>query len=248
MCIRDRKVLFDGSIGRGDSFPFVVIFAIDPIATNVVYVGSLTGVYRSANRGNHWSERLNANPTDGEVTAVAVSPKNPRYVWAGTSTGHVYLFDTKKGDVADKTGNHLPNRWISAIVPSERSVDQATIAFSGYDVNSADREQGGNGNIGRVFRTADRGTTWKDISGNLVEGEGLDIPASALVQDPQDPDRLWLGTDYGVFSTADGGVRWKSARGNMPMVSVAALEINPGTGFLHAGTFGRGVWRIPFRR
>ena len=242
------KVLFDGSIGRADSFPFVPIFDIDPVTTNVVYVASLTGVYRSRDRGTVWSERLNANPTNGQVTALAVSPKNPRYVWAGTSTGHVYLFDTKKGDVSEKTGNHLPNRWISAIVPSPRSVDQATIAFSGYDANSADLENGGNGNTGRVFRTSDRGTTWKDLSGNLVEGEGLDIPASALVQDPQDPDRLWLGTDYGVFTTKNGGRRWTSARGNMPMVSVTGMELNEKTGFLLCSTFGRGIWRMPWVR
>lgn len=242
------KVLFDGSIGDGDGLPFVVVFAIDPVATNVVYVGSLTGVYRSTDRGSHWSERLNANPVDGQVTAIAVSPKNPRYVWAGTSTGRVYLFDTRKGDVFEKTGNHLPNRWVSAIVPSPRSADRATIAFSGYDTNSADASGGGNGNVGRVFRTVDRGTTWKDISGNLVPSEGLDVPASALVQDPRDPDRLWLGTDYGVFATRNGGRSWSSVRGNMPMVSVTALELNERTGFLLAGTFGRGVWRIPYEK
>ena len=174
------------------------------------------------------------------MTAIAVSPKNPRFVWAGTSAGRVYLFDVQKGDVSDRTGNFLPNRWISAIVPSSRSVDEATIAFSGYDANSGDPSLGGNGNVGRVFRTKDRGASWKDLSGNLVEAEGLDVPASALVEDPRNRNRLLLGTDYGVFETRDGGYSWKSVRGNMPMVAVTGLEINERTGILLAGTFGRG--------
>lgn len=236
--------LFSGSIGRGDGFPFVVIFAIDPAKTNVVYVASLTGVYRSTDRGDHWSERLNANPTEGQVTALAVSPKNPRFVWAGTSTGHIYLFDTKTGEVTDRTGNFLPNRWVSAIVPSAKNADKAWIAFSGYDANSLDFENGGNGNTGRVFKTADRGKTWKDISGNLTGASGLDIPASALVQHPKKADHLWLGTDYGVFATKDGGKTWASARGTMPAVAVTGLEFNKKTGYLLAATFGRGIWRM----
>ena len=176
------KWIVEGAMGKNDPLPFVPIFAIDPVQTKNVYVGTVSGIYRSGDRGDHWSTRLNANPTDGQVTAIAVSPKNPRFVWAGTSTGRVYLFDVQKGDVSDRTGNFLPNRWISAIVPSSRSVDEATIAFSGYDANSSDPSLGGNGNVGRVFRTKDRGASWKDLSGNLVEAEGLDVPASALVE------------------------------------------------------------------
>lgn len=236
--------LFSGSIGRGDGFPFVPIFAIDPKETNVVYVASLTGVYRSEDRGDHWSDRLNANATDGQVTALAVSPKNPRFVWAGTSTGHIYLFDTKTGAVTDRTGNFLPNRWVSAILPSAKNADKAWIAFSGYDANSADVAGGGNGNIGRVFKTADRGKNWKDVSGDLTGANGLDIPASALVQHPKSADMLWLGTDTGVFATKDGGKSWTSARGTMPAVAVTGLEFNRKTGYLTAGTFGRGLWRM----
>jgi photosystem II stability/assembly factor-like uncharacterized protein len=236
--------LFSGSIGLGDGFPFVVIFAIDPKETKIVYVASLTGVYRSTDRGDHWSQRLNANPTEGQVTALAVSPKNPRFVWAGTSAGHIYLFDTKTGEVTDRTGNFLPNRWVSAIVPSKSSTDKAHIAFSGYDANSADVTGGGNGNTGRVFKTGDRGMTWKDISGNFTGANGLDIPASALVQHPKNADKLWLGTDYGVFVTKDGGKTWASARGTMPAVAITGLEYNKKTGYLLASTFGRGIWRM----
>ena len=215
--------------------------------TSTVYVGSLTGVYRSTDRGDHWGERLNDNPTDGQVTALAVSPRDPRYVWAGNSTGHVYLFDTRRGRVTDVTGNGLPNRWVSAIVPSARSVDRVVIAFSGYDATSTDYDLGGNGNAGRIFRSRDRGRRWEDVSGNLTEGEGLDVPVSALAQDPRDERRLFAGTDAGVFETRDGGGTWRSARGPMPMVAVTALDLNERTGWLHAGTFGRGVWRMRYR-
>ena len=40
----------------------------------------------------------------GQVTAIAVSPANHNLVWAGTSSGRLYLFDVKKKKVYDMMG------------------------------------------------------------------------------------------------------------------------------------------------
>jgi hypothetical protein len=112
------KVLFDSSIGDNDTLPFVTIFEIDPVETNIVYAGSETGLYRSTDRGDTWQDRLNQSPLDGGVTAISASPKDRTKVWAGTSTGRVYLFDLKKGKIYDRTGTRFPNRWVSDIKTS----------------------------------------------------------------------------------------------------------------------------------
>jgi len=241
------RVLFSGAIGANDELPFVTILAIDPVKTNILYVGSMTGLYRSANRGDGF-KRLNGTATNGQVTAISVSLANHKLVWAGTSTGHVYVFDTKKGKVYDRTGVNLPNRWVSGISASPGAAGGATIAFSGYDANSKDSQLGGNGNVGRVFRTADQGQTWTNVSGNLTGANGLDIPAASMAVDPANDRQMWLGTDAGVFRTSDGGQQWDSIRGNMPVVAVTALSCNRQTGFLSCATFGRGVWRTTLAR
>jgi len=242
----DWKTLFDSSIGRNDTLPFVTIFEIDPVFTNIVYVGSNTGIYRSASRGDRWQPRLNAVATDGEVTAISVSPVDHNLVWVGTSTGRIYRLRIRQGRLferLDTTGFNLPNRWITRIEASQRDAGGAIITFSGYDAASRDVANGGNGNIGRVFRTMDFGRRWQNISGNLTVKNNLDLPVSGLAVDSFNENHIWIGTDIGVFQTRDGGFRWTSFRGNMPIVAVMSLDFNPRTGYLSAATFGRSIWR-----
>ncbi len=241
------KVLFDSVIGDGDTLPFVTILAFDPVQTNVIYVGSNTGIYRSTDRGDHWSSRLNPIDTVGQVTAISVSKKNRNRVWFGTSAGRIYLYDAKRGEVEDKTGGNLPNRWISGIEASTKKGKKVVISFSGYDVNSLNIDAGGNGNVGKVFVSKNLGKTWGNISGNLTGDNDLDIPISSLVVHPKKGKKIFIGTDTGIFRTTNGGATWESYRGNMPPVAVMDLDINRKIGYLSAATFGRGVWRIPIK-
>ena len=240
------KILFNGSIGQNDTLPFVTIFEIDPVDSSILYVGSLTGLYRSADRGDHFANRLNAESI-GEVTAISASPKNHNFVWVGTADGRVFLYDAKKGKFYEKTGKNFPNRWISGVEASANSAKRCTVSFSGYDANSEDRQNGGNGNAGKVFRTSDSGKHWKNISGNMDAAHGLDVPMACLAVDPKKENQLWVGTDTGVYSTGDGGQHWESYRGNMPVVAVMGLVANRTTGYLCCATFGRGVWRSPLK-
>jgi photosystem II stability/assembly factor-like uncharacterized protein len=230
-----------------DRLLFVMIFAIDPVKTKNIYLGSETGIYRSADRGSTWSRRLNRDPLDGQVTAISVSPKNKNRVWVGTSTGKVYLINPKTKAVWDRTGGNMPNRWVSGIEASRVKGGRAVVTFSGYDENSLDVENGGNGNAGRVFETADWGNAWRNISGNMDIAHGLDIAVSCLAVDPSDGGTIWFGTDFGIYRTRDGGENWESIGGTMPVVSIMQLEINRKTGYLNAATLGRGAWRTKIR-
>lgn len=235
--------LFDSAIGTDTSFPFVSLLAIDPVQPNNIYTVSTSAVYRSTNRGNDWLPRLNAGPLDGEPTAITVSAGNHNFVWVGTSTGNVYLFDVATGTILKKTGANMPNRWITQIRAFARETDSVVVTYSGYDANSADASSGGNGNVGRVYRTTDRGATWANISGNMTAANDLDTPVSALALDPANPQRIWIGTDTGVYETIDGGTTWQAFGSGLPVVAVMALEYNTVTGYLTAGTFGRSIWR-----
>ncbi|MEW6363504.1 MAG: hypothetical protein AB1714_02570 [Acidobacteriota bacterium] len=237
------KTLFDGKIHDDTSFPFVTVFEIDPVDTSTVYTASTSAVYRSTDRGDHWSARLNAGPIDYHPTGISVSPRNRNHVWISTGTGNVYLYDVQAARLTKRTGANLPNRWISKIEASPNAEGTVYITFSGYDANSADVYHGGNGNVGKVFKTTDLGKHWTNISGNLTGADNLDVPISALAIDPRHENRMWIGTDVGIYQTTDSGATWTPYRGNMPMVVTMALEYNDVTGYLLAATFGRGVWR-----
>src|SRR6185312_10212535 len=73
------------------------------------------------------------------------------------------------------------------------------------------------------------------------------VPVNAVARDPGHSDSVWYaGTDIGVFLTEDSGKSWRNftAPAGLPNVQVNDLQIVPGTGYLNAATFGRGLWRI----
>jgi hypothetical protein len=65
------------------------------------------------------------------------------------------------------------------------------------------------GNFGgaHVFRSIDNGQTWQSLDGSCPTAIP-DIPVHSIVVDPDDRQRLYLGTDLGVMVSIDGGRTW----------------------------------------
>jgi hypothetical protein len=240
----DWTTLFESSIGADNDLPFVTLLAIDPVDTRNIYVVSTTGLYGSTNRGDTWSARLNSQDLTGEPTALDVIPRDPGKVWLGTSAGKIYIVDTQTRQATDVTGTNLPNRYISKIKASPNALDTVYITFSGYDVNSLNVTNGGNGQAGHVFKSVDGGQSWVNISGNLTRSEGFDLPVAALAVDPINERRIWIGTDDAVMVTTNSGACWADYSAGIPAVAVMDLEYNVRTRYLMAATFGRSIWRI----
>ena len=55
-----------------------------------------------------------------------------------------------------------------------------------------------------------------------------------------------MATDVGVFMTSTGGQSWGNATNplGLPNVQVNDIGITPGNGYIFAGPFGRGMWRM----
>jgi hypothetical protein len=71
------------------------------------------------------------------------------------------------------------------------------------------------------------------------------VPATAVVVDPTNSNRIYVGTDIGVFTTIDGGTNWYKEVTGFANAPVEWLEINAsGTRRLYAFTHGRGAWRV----
>ena len=70
---------------------------------------------------------------------------------------------------------------------------------------------------------------------------------NAIALDPSSPSSIYYaGTDIGFFASKDGGLSWQDASTSLglPNVQVNDIQFVPGTGYLMAATFGRGIWRI----
>lgn len=225
--------------------------AIDPSDPQRLYYATFR-VYRSVDGAASWQPISNdlAGRQSG-LSAIGIAPSDPNTIYVG-GTGRRSGFEppgapptvrlwttTNAADdqpvVWTNRSVGLPTRWVSDIAVDSADARIAFVTFQGFSGFSGDIP-------GHVFRTSDGGMRWVDISGNLPN-----VPANAIVVDPDLADTLYVATDDGVFGTQNGGGSWTLLAGGMPHVMVMTMRFHRLSRTLRAGTLGRGMWdlRIP---
>ena len=66
-------------------------------------------------------------------------------------------------------------------------------------------------------------------------------PVNAIVVDPDDPARLFIGSDVGCFYSEDFGGTWQMLGSGLPPVPVYDIKLHAPTRTLFAGTHGRSI-------
>src|SRR5690606_16499730 len=183
-------------IAPGDRFNWKTPYVLDPHDPATLYLGSHR-VYRSTNRAASWapvSPDLTDGPGPGNlvfhtVTALAVSPADRDVLWAGTDDGNVWVTTDGGAGWTDVRAG-LPERWVTSLAAHPTQPLTAVVTISGYRWDEP---------IAHVYRTDDGGQTWTARDGGLPPA-----PANVARFDPDDPERLFLGTDAGAFVSDDG--------------------------------------------
>ena len=166
----------------------------------------------------------------GEITIIAESPLNGSVLWVGTDDGNVQL--SRDGgsswtEVSRNVDGVANGTYVSRILPSVRGEAVAYVAFDAHrDGDFAPY----------VFRTADAGATWQNLSAGLEAGGSV----NALAEHPDNPDLLFAGGEHALFASTDGGATW--ARMPVPSTAYDDLLIHPRDKDLVIGTHGRGIW------
>ena len=88
-----------------------------------------------------------------------------------------------------------------------------------------------------LLRSTDRGDQWASIAGDLPDRNIV----YSVVQDDEDPDLLFAGTEFGAYFTLDGGTHWNKIAG-LPTIAVRDLHIQRRENDLVIGTFGRSIY------
>ena len=164
------------------------------------------------------------------IYAVAESPRDRNTIWAGTDDGNLQL--TRDGGktwtnvVANVPG--LPdNTWVTFIEPSPYDANTAFVTFDGHRRGDL---------TPYLYRTTDGGKTWTELTDDNVEGYALSVR-----QDLENPNLLFLGTEFGLYISLDAGASWAPFRNNLPKVAIRDMVIQARDADLVMGTHGRGI-------
>ncbi len=219
-----------------------------------VYVGG-NRLFTSHNRGESWTysedltreidrdqleimgvrgaditlSRNDGTSSFGELTTIAESPQSPSVLWIGTDDGNVKV--TRDGgltwtEVSDAIEGVADGTYVSRIATSVSSAGTAYVTFDAHrDGDFAPY----------VFRTEDFGATWTALHSGLPQGS-----VNVIVEHPDHPNTLYLGTEHHLFVSTDRGAHW--AKLNVPTTAYDDLVVHPRDHDLVMGTHGRSIW------
>jgi len=167
------------------------------------------------------------------ATQIRESPSRPGVLWVGTDDGNLQV-SKDGGESFTNVYNNMsgaPKGYvqISRIEPSHFDPGTTYVALDNH--RNDDWKP-------YLFKTADYGKTWVNITGNLP-GKGN---INALREDYDNPNLLFLGTEFGLFVTLDGGKEWKKFMTGLPSVRVDDILIHPRDRDLIIATHGRSIW------
>ncbi len=227
-------------------FTWTTPIVVSPHDPNTIYVGG-NKLLKSTNRGDNWvviSPDLSTNDPnklvvdgkggDGDIQACAIStlaesPIAAGLIWVGTDDGNVWVTkdDGKNWTKLNDNIKGNPGYWLSRVTPSSYQPGTAYVTYTGLR-NDDFRAF--------VYKTTDFGQTWTSIAGNLPNKS-----INVIVEDPKNPNLLFVGVDFGIYFSIDGGKTWNEMKG-FPTQPVHDLKIHPREHDLIVGTHGRGFY------
>jgi RNA polymerase subunit RPABC4/transcription elongation factor Spt4 len=220
-----------GITDASSTFAFITPCVMDPNNPNNLWIGGRK-VWRTTDGAANWTQASNDLAGGGTVSALAVAPGNADIVAVGVSNGFVFV--TANGQ---QTGSQ-PS-WTSS-QPVDGQV--SGLAFDPGDANVLYMTCSNFGQA-HVRKSTDRGATWTTITGSGATALP-DVPTFAPVVDPNNRQRLYVGTDLGVFASLDGGASWAVENTGFANVITESLVVESQSKRLYAFTHGRGVWHV----
>jgi photosystem II stability/assembly factor-like uncharacterized protein len=211
--------------------PFSIIQ--DRVNPNTLYLGTNIGIFRSADRGNSWTQivaprpvrtpparnarnaRTATPPAAVETTLTPTLTEKVKILGytqdgkngflAGTDNGLFRSYDISKGWEKLNLGVGISqNIFVITTNPQEPETIWAGTSISG------------------VMVSRDNGVTWKKVNGIPDR-----IPVSSIKIDPLDSDKIYVGTTQTLYLSRDGGKSWTRRGGNLPLGNYTSILVNP---------------------
>jgi hypothetical protein len=235
----------------GKGYLFVDPFVIDPNNRNTMYLAGGNYIWRNDSLGyiplvnkndsirQGWA-RIDASYIQGAtVTALGVSkaPANTLY-YAAYNNG---IYKLTNANATKPTLKNISNSkikgYISCIAVDPDNGNHIIVVASNYNVRS-------------LFYSADGGSTWQDISGNLETsttgvGDGPSCRWAKFIHTPDGQTQYLVGTSVGLFfsDSLNANPEWVLEGGDqIGNTDVEMIDARTSDGLVLAATYGSGVF------
>src|SRR3954453_17417491 len=162
----------------------------------------------------------------GTITTIAPAGLSTKTIYAGTDDGNLWYTHDLGSTWTKATDPDLPKAWITRVEVEKGRPNTAYVTYSGFRQDD---------DAAYVFMTNDGGKSWRSITFNLPKAPVNDINHVGR--------RLVVATDVGVFYLRNE--RWLKYGSGLPLAPGFELRYPARSHSLFAGTFGRGIYRIP---
>jgi photosystem II stability/assembly factor-like uncharacterized protein len=204
-------------------------FTWDPRNAGVVWVGTMSGPYKSTDGGKTWTSKRTGLPTgdfpySAPIQKVLIDPRNSDHLIAvgGNQRGFKAAVTgaLNYGVVYESVDGGEHWAQISTVGDNINVVD--IVASSNLKTLYAASRQLG------VRKSTDGGRTWADANAGLPR-----LAVRGLAIDPSNANVLWAAVDRsattgagvylpgGIYKSTDGGASWSSANTGLPQDSKA---------------------------
>jgi len=195
-------------------------FAISRGNPGHMIVGTNAGIFVTSNAGKTWEPSGSRMDAFLQAESVAIDPKDPRFLFAGTWHLGYRSSDSGKTWIQNARGM-IPDSDIFSITIDERNPnDLYASACTG------------------LYRSTNRGISWTRLK---VFPKSYLVRAHVVTIDPADSRRVYGGTTEGLFLSADAGKSW--TRVTPAGWVIHAVQVDRRSGSILIGTERHGVLR-----
>jgi photosystem II stability/assembly factor-like uncharacterized protein len=234
--------LTDGSneweaLRRGlPEMPAIRALAVHPLKREIIYAGTQSGPYRSADRGEHW-EKVELPDHGLPVWSILFHPHDPDVILIGCENCEIYR--------SDDAGEHWTRLPVSVRFPEITTAPGANPAKRVLMLDASASEPAhlyGAIEVGGTIRSTDGGEHWENLShGQYINDDMVDM--HGVLASRWRPGTVFGIARAGMFRSVDCGDHWShvpleplNAKGQIYCRDIREVPGNPRQLWVAAGS------------
>ncbi len=231
-------------------------FIISPHSPTRLYTAA-NFVFRSDDRGNSW-EKISGDITAqtdrntwkvmgkywsidavrkdvstslyGTAVALDESPVKENLLYVGTDDGVLSISEDAETWRQIREFPGVPEYTYISDIKADK-FDENTVYVSFDNTKRDDFTP-------YLLKSTDKGESWVSIASDLPKNGAV----HTIEQDFENPNLLFVGTEFGFFFSPDGGKNWIRLKSGLPTIPVRDIAIQKRENDLVLATFGRGFY------